>query len=512
MLYKYNNKHVKDSLDVEERNIIVSPYKPKLDVIMGQSDIVIKYNEIVKFISKYTRTYLEGNDEDKYWLYCITTSTKLLPTFIQKLANVFVEKGDFMQTMEQIKNEQGVDIDNMTFDKHSGWEISKITLSTDEGYEESGRKIQSREMMEMDAGSFLLQAGADSKDAKQLLLHNPKGKIINNVLTSMSNYLGIVLDNQREEIIKHVLLALDETVDSEDEYERFASLKLKEGSKVKPYLDVFNASLLSYTLSYLALYIVISIPSVKSKKSYPGCKRSFNGYPLTGDEDMSNLDYIACVAAGIKTSQYPWKAIPKNKDKIMKLMKNSLDAFILKQTDIQVLINQKKEYLLQNEDDLVPIEHDIKKWINFLPPLQSINNKTPTTLTTEFRNLFLENLKKGSTSQFEQIRVIKSKMIYFSMAIIQSIQKVVEKEKLLLTNNNQVPYLQNACCNTGEYKTIYYFAQKEPNIRQFNSIVTYLDDIIFDMKNMTKPAILLDSKNTKINLIFYFTSQPIFFC
>lgn len=499
MLYKYNDKHVKDSLNVEEGNIIVSPYKPKLNAIMGHSDIVIKYNELVKFISNYTRTYLEGSNEDKYWLYCITTNTKLLPTFVQKLANVFVEKGDFMQTMEQIKNDQGVDIDNITFDKYSGWEISKITLSTDEGYEESGRKIQSREMMEMDAGSIMLQAAtAESKDAKELLLHNPKGRIINNVITSMINYLGIVLDSQREEIIKHVLLALDETVDSQDEYERMSAMKLKEGTKMKPYLDVFNAALLSYTLSYLALYIVISIPSIKSKKSYPGCKRSFTGYPLTGDGDMSNLEYIACVAAGIKTSQYPWKAIPKNKDKIMKLMKNSLDAYILKQTDVQVLINQKKEYLLQNEDDLIPIEHDIKRWINFLPPLQSITNKTPSTLTNEFRNLFLENLKKGSIEQFEQIRVVKSKMIYFSMAIIQSIQKVVEKEKLLLTNNNQVPYLQNACCNTGEYKAIDYFTQKEPNITQFNTIVEYLNDIVYDMKNMTQSAILLDSKNTKI--------------
>ena len=61
------------------------------------------------------------------------------------------------------------------------------------------------------------------------------------------------------------------------------SHKLKGGIKSKPYLDIFNATLLVYTLSYLALYIVISIPSIQSKKAYPGCKRSFNGYPLIGD-------------------------------------------------------------------------------------------------------------------------------------------------------------------------------------------------------------------------------------
>ena len=498
MLYKYNNKHVKSSMDVEENDIVISPHKKRLNIIMSYSDIVIKYNELVKFINKYTRTASMRDNEDMYWLYCNETNTKLLPTFVQKLASVFVENGDFMQTMEQIKNEQGVDIDNITFDKHSGWEISKITLNTEEGYEESGRKLISREIMEEDAGAFMLQSQSVSKETKSELINNPKGRIINNVITSMTNYLGIVLENQREEIIKHVLLALDETVDSQEVYEREAELKLKDGKKSKPYLDVFNASLLAYTLSYLALYVVVAIPSIQSKKSYPGCKRSFVGYPLTGDEDLSNLEYIACVASGIKTSQYPWKAIPKSKDKIMKLMKNSLDSVILKQTDIQVLIDQKKNYLLQNDDDNIPIELDIKNWINFLPPLQPITNATPSNVSPEFRELFIENLKKGSKDQFEQIRVIDSKMIYFSMAIIQSIQKAVDKEELLLMNNNLVPYLQNACCNTGDYKTIDYFTKKEPSIIQHNAIVEYLNNIMFDMENMAQPAILLDSKNTKI--------------
>ena len=302
ILYKYNNKHVNYSADVEDSDIVVSPFQKKLNVIMSYSDIVIKYNELVKFINNHTRSALEITNENKYWLYCVETDTKILPTFVQKLATVFVENGNYMQTLEEIKNEQGVDMDNIIFDKESGWEISKITLDTDEGYDESGRKLQSKEIMEKDAGAIMLQSQTITPKELDKLIHNPKGKIVNNILTSVSNYLGIILDNQREEIIKHVLIALEETVDSQEIYEREAEYKLKGGIKSKPYLDIFNASLLVYTLSYLALYIVISIPSIQSKKAYPGCKRSFNGYPLTGDEDLTNLEYIACVASGIKTS------------------------------------------------------------------------------------------------------------------------------------------------------------------------------------------------------------------
>ena len=56
----------------------------------------------------------------------------------------------------------------------------------------------------------------------------------------------------------------------------------------------------------------------------------------------------------------------------------------LKQSEIKVLVSEKRNYLLQNEDDFIPIELDIKNWINFLPPLQNIKNKTPTNLDNTF--------------------------------------------------------------------------------------------------------------------------------
>ena len=65
----------------------------------------------------------------------------------------------------------------------------------------------------------------------------------------------------------------------------------------------------------------MTIPSLQTKKTYPGCKRSLCGYPITGDDDLSNIHYIACVAAGIRTKVYPWAAIPKSADKIASIIK-----------------------------------------------------------------------------------------------------------------------------------------------------------------------------------------------
>ena len=508
LLYKYENDKLSLVKNIEESDIILSPYSKLFDIIMGQSDFVKRQYDIIKFVNKYTRPMNPLIDTTtncnvckngcKYWLYCLVTNTTLVPTFISTLASVFVENGNYFQTITEIKNHQGIEVDDKIVDEHSGLEIEKIALSSDEGFEDSGFKMQSREILEKNAGDALFQTPKEQKLIKKELLMNPKGKIINNVITSISNYMGIVLENYREQVIQHTLTALDETVDTQEIYENKIERKLKEGIKIPNYQDVFNKSLLAFTLAYISIYISVSIPSIQSKKTFPGCKRSFVGYPITGDEDLSNIKYIACVAAGIKTNIYPWKAIPKSADKIASVIKNTMNAYILKQGEIKMLIDEKRNYLLQNENDLIPVELDIKNWINFLPPLQNITNKTPSNLDKAFRDSLLQNIKIGSKEQFEQIRVVNSKMIYFSMAIIQDIHKVVKKEDLLLTNSNKVPFIQNACCNTGEYKTIDYFIKKESSILKNNEIVSYLSNINYDMINMAQSTLLVDPQNSKI--------------
>ena len=245
-------------------------------------------------------------------------------------------------------------------------------------------------------GAALLQS---ANITQPIILSNPKAKLINNVITVLAQKLGLNLDEQRENIINHVLLALDETVDSIEVFEE----KQKTKKKKQTYEDVFNASLLTFTLSYISLYISVSIPSLQSKKTFPGCKKSFQGYPVTGDEDLSNIEYVACIAASIESKTYPWKSLPKNKDKIKISLKKTFDAYILRKTEVQALIEQKKNYLLQNDDDTIPIDLDIKRWINFLPPLQKIEQKTPSNLSSEFKNDFKENLKTGSKIQFDKI-------------------------------------------------------------------------------------------------------------
>ena len=490
-LYKYELKNLAYARDSEETEIIISPYEKIRDTILGQSDIIKRNTDIVRFVNKSTRPHIESLDESPYWLYCVDTNQPLLPTFISTLAGIFTSNGNYLEKLNIIKKEQGVNIDDITWCKYTGYMIEKIALNTDEDYGESGYKKVSRGILESDAGAALLQSASINQPT---IFSNPKAKLISNVITVITQKMGLDLDKQRETIINHVIIALDKTIDSEEVFEE----KEKKKKKKKEYIDVFNASLLSFTLSYILIFISTNIPSLQTNKSFPGCKKSFQGYPITGEEDQSNIEYISCIAASIDHKSYPWKSLPSKKDKIQISLKKTLDAFILKQSEIQGLIEEKKNYLLQTNDDIIPVELDIKRWINFLPPLQDITNKTPNNLSEEFRSSLKKHIIMGSKKQFEQINVINSKITNFSMAIIQSINNIVKKEKMLLTNNADSPFLQNACCNSGEFVTIDYFANKDSNIVKYNDIVNYNYKILFDIINMGQPGILLDSKDTKI--------------
>ena len=495
-LFKYENRKLRLMKDIEIDEITVSPYAKVRDAILGQSDFIKKQYDIITFITKFTRPsnpIIES--ENEYWLYCVVTDTPLLPIFLYKLATTFVENGDYLTTLDTICDEQGTiseDKENWV-DKHSGYIIKQVSLSSEEGYDTGGFKLQTRELLEMDAGNAILQS---SKEKLMKKYDNPIAQKINNVLTSMIGYMSINIDSLRDSIINHVLIALDRTVDDKDEYTAKIANKPK---KMPSYTDYYNQSLLFITFAYMVTFIQTSIPSIQSKKTHPGCKRSFVGYPLTGEEDLTSIQYVACIAHKIKSSIEPWKSIEKTKEtNIANKIKIFIDAIVLKGGDMKQLLQEKRNYLLQNEDDFIPIEHDIKKWINFLPPLQSITNQSPINITSQFTGLLQDNMKKGSTEQISQINVIRSKIIYFSLAIIQCIQKIVEKEVPLLTNNNQEPFIQNACCNNGEYNTLDYFTKKDPSIKKFNEIVMYLTNVLHDIQNLTRAPILLDAKNTKM--------------
>jgi hypothetical protein len=465
---------------------------------------VKKQNDIIRFTNTYTRQALDGfgplnEKETNHWLYCIKTSVRLLPVFVFNLADKFITEGqyEYVKYVDVIRSEIGKESDDgdSWVDKNSGWTICPIDFSVDEGYEE-GYRVITREVMEEDAGNKIVSATVTNK---KIVYDTPETRMINNIINTMSVAMGINISNQKEFIMNCVISSISTTVEREDDYMKIFREMNEKGKKMPSYKDFYNTSLLNYTLGMFLIAIQTSIPSVKTRKTHPGCVRSFSGYPFEGQGDLTSLNYLSCVAYDIRDSGEPWNVLKGKKNEIItKNVKKVIDEILLQIQDVKRKIEEKTDYLLTSPASEIPQEHDITKWTQFLPPLVSFKIKHLVNIATVFKKELLSELRSGSIKQIERILVIDSKIIQFSLALIERIQESVKKHRTLLQSSNNEPYLENSCCESNEQETtIGYFLKQDSRIGEYNEIVKQLSNMSDDITSYTKSGLFYSNKNTK---------------
>ena len=509
-LLKYNNQKYKLGVNYEDdvKDKSESPYKPLLNLIMGQRDFVKKQTDIIKFKNLYTREALEGfgpltEKENNHWLYCIKTNVPLLPCFVYDLADSYINGGQtggqyaYVQHLEIVKSKIGTESDDGDWwvDKYSGWTICPIDFSVEEGYE-AGFKVATRAVMEEDAGNKIISGLAKSG----IKYDTPDTRMINNIVNTLSIAMGINIETQKEFIINTVLESIKETVETERDYKQRAREKAEKGEKIMmSYVDFYNTALLYYTFGMFLIAIQTAIPSVKTRKTHPGCIRSFSGYPFEGTGDLSSLTYLACVAYDIRESGEPWNVLKRKKiEVITNKIKGSIDDVLMASPDVKRKFEEKTDYLLTSPSTEIPEEHDIAKWSQFLPPLVKYTIKHLVNISPEFKRSLLSDLRSGSINQREKILVVQSKIIQFSLALVERIQEIVKKHALILHTSGNEPYLENACCDSNEGETtVAYFSKRDPRIIEYNEIVTQLSNMCEDILSYSKASLLYSDINTK---------------
>jgi hypothetical protein len=516
-VYKYNYAQYDLGVQTEESSlanveeIVVSPFLKLRDMILGQSDFVKKQNDIVRFANRFTREAvlspglsvaslsLAAGLEDPHWRYCIETGTKLLPNFLYVLASQFIEEPSrYIQRMDEIIKTNGAksDDDDAWVDKYSGYVIRKRDLDADEGFED-GYKKSSREVMEQDAGDALL-----SGENKQIKYQTIETQMAANVINAMAANMGIGIQEQREFMLKIFSNSLPLALPTEADYKKRVEEMAKKGKTITDYRKVYNATILYLSLGALLIGIQVSIPSIKTRKTFPGCVRSFVGFPYDGVGDLSALNYLCCIAYKIrKAGADPWSGFSGEKEaNIATKLKNAIEAYYLSNVDVMQKFREKTDYLLANPTEDIPKEHDLSQWLNFLPPLVPFKLKHLENISEQFKSSLLRDLKTGSREQREKMLIVESKIIYFSLALQEKVQKIISKKQALLANSANEPFLENACCNTesrGESTTLQYFEKEDPDIKQFNEIVQQLSNILYDVNHITEAPYLFSRENTK---------------
>ena len=536
----YNNEYLKISSDIDQNDIKFSPFEKLRDLILGQTDFLKKNADIIKFSLKFARKPYDR--ENQYWFYCVKTDIELLPSFIVRLAGVASNSQEYQRELDYICAEQGTisDDGDRWVDKYSGYIIKYIDYNVEEGFNEEGYKLQTRSVLDQDLGAILL--AKDKKSVKRDKIKEKKvnekevdenrldkknkqvyldlnAKTVLNVIIALTDNMAINADAINAEgmydyIIKNVLDIQKKSVSSPEDYAKLVEKAQRQGKKNIPsFEEAFNSSLLILTLVYLLVAIQTSIPEIKTPKTFPGCIKSFSGYPMEGSIDKSGLIYIACVAYKLKSSIKPWNTIMKTKEAtIVQKMELIIEKFIQPNAEIKRLFQVKKEFLLLQDNAVIPEKLDVKNWLTFLPPLVPLNIKDLHGISKIFQDELRANIKKGSLKQIDNILVLETKQILFALYIQQSIQTVVKQQHPLLTTMTGNPFLENACCN-GEKNTVSYFEGKDKSIKMYNDIVVEYSNILYDINRMSTAPLLMHPYNTRIvypGLSEIFTEETIY--
>ena len=521
---KYNDAQLRHQVSADEmQDIVHSPYERLKTIILGQPDLAKRSADILNFVERYTRGANERLSEDPHWLYCVKTEVKLMPSFLRRLAAAFMaassasfmaSSASFMASSASLPSYQSVlrticreqgelsDEGNAIVDKHSGYVIMMLESATEEGSEFRG-------MLPGDEEDVAVGAGAAATSVKTTVpkkYDNPRAVMISNVVTSMGNYLSVDLNPLREFIVEKTMATLNVALASEEAYNRKAQAYFeKEKKRLQSYKDFMHNSLLFCTLAFLTVAIQTAIPSLKTNKTQPGCVRSFIGYPLLGEEDMSGIRYVACIAYQLKSKSVdPWSAIKDLKENTLaERIKTYVNMYVITQGEIGDRLALKRDYLKEHVEDLVPVELDIRRMTTFLPPLSGVVNPVPNQVSPQFMERLDDNLRRGKPEQAEQIGVLRAKVMYFSLGMQQLVQEVVSKFRrtdLLMKPQTEggVPFLQNACCLEGvDSTTLQYFVRQRPGIQEYNADAAKTQDTLDRIVQMARAGTYYDPKSTK---------------
>jgi len=490
--------------DVEE--LVFSPYLKLRDLVMGQDDFVKKQYDICRFVENYCREPMVDNlDENPNWLYCKETNTKLFPFSIHELAKSFVRGADYSNKLDLLCNSVGIlsDDGDSIVDKHSGFVLRKIDFSAEEGFDETGFRITTHDLIEKDLGTVAMEAMQKKKEIR--IFENEMAEVIYNVSSTICRNMDIPFDSMEDLVMSMSRELFDKAIFSESSYQKKSDKQLKDkGKALQPYKNYRDETRIVIIASCVMVAIQTAIPSFKTTKSFPGCIRSFSGFPLSGGvEDMTGLQYMACVLDKSKTKEsQPWYAIEKIKpDVLVRRMKDIFENYILKRSDVTDLYVKKREFMILNPGLVSPEEHNISKWKGFLPPVVQFSIvKNIRNVSSDFESELKEDMRKGSNRQQESINVIVSKLKQYSFGIIESINQIVSQKDLILKNSAKIPFLENACCNDKLDATnpIMYFSEEDENILHYVQASNKLATLLTFARQSVIPAFLYHAPFTGI--------------
>jgi hypothetical protein len=261
--------------------------------------------------------------------------------------------------------------------------------------------------------------------------------------------------------------------------------------------DTYSVFLKKQHILIAALSVLITIqtaiPDIPIDRTFSGCVKSFNGYPLKeGQDDLSSITYISCVLKKMYTSKEDSSLLPKGKGELENVLMKRLKENILLDPSVMNLYDIKRIYLLENPlSNIIPIQLEVNnKWPQFLPPITSFS--IPVNI--------IQAVSPGGQNA---LNVYQVKVRTCSLALVQYIRELVSKKNILFQTKSGFPFLQNACCDEilqfPPKKVLEYFYE-DAAIEKMVSMLHNLSIKITDMKKKRKASTIQKELRMPIHL------------
>jgi len=516
-LYRANNLAFEIGKKLRPNDYIISPYMKTRNQILGQSDFKKKQYDICKFVSSFCREPLiNGVEENTYMFYCKDTNVELFPMSLHQLATTFVNGGDYGRKLNEIyanpnmvaKSDDGDSI----VDRHSGLVIEKIALCTEDSFDENGFPTTSHAILEQnmiinDTARDITDVINSDKKLKPAF-YSGLNETIYNITYAICSSIDIPINSIYENVLRISNEFIISEIKTKNAYDRITEQTIKQDKKPPvPYDTYRNENIIVIVSCVMVILIQTATPGFKTNRTYPGCVRSFSGYPLSGTSDVTGIKYIACVLYKLKSSISPWDSIkPRKIDKLTTMISNILETRIMKRPDMIELYAKKREFNILNPTLSVPDEHSITKWLHFLPPIIVTNIATGLQpIATGYHNDIINSIRKDSNHkhQIDHMQMLQGKLIKYGYGVIELINQIVKTKDLLLKTTTETPFLENACCNetTNISTPISYFIKHDKNIKIHLKSMMNLASITKNMRNISQGQYLFHDSSTKNRII-----------
>ena len=496
---KYNNKAFELSKFADEVDSIQSKYIELRDTILEQNDFVKKQSDILKFIELVCREPMQdvGIIENQYWYYCKDTNTKLLPMFFGTLANAYMNN-NYNEMLDHICATKGTLSDDGDYivDEESGFNIRKRDYVLEDEYTKEGYKVSHYDVMEKE-----LQVKMTDAHKSKPIFENEINEVIYNILHSICDNIGLETSRVKDFVLRITEELMRVNIVSENEYTIQAQAYFKDTGKNKISYEIYKNRIMFWNIAATLLVAIQTTTdeTFKIDKTFTNCKRSFSGYPLTGIEDQSGIIYLSCVMKAMKSKEEPWNAIEKIKEEqYVSNIKGVIEQFLYKRNDIVNLYDVKREYLLTHPEENIPESHDVKKWKLFLPPIIPFKVGSIRSITKEFKDELIEELRNGSREQRDSFSIIKSRLSLYGYGLVELINNIIKKKDPLLKTISKNPFIENACCNENNASTLNYFIKENDNIKKIMIASQELNDFVNEIKMYNKARLLYHNEFTGI--------------